>query len=209
MIASLAVLSLLAQNPLPPPPLVPADVPPLQRTPSAPPLTPDLPPPPPVPPAAVEQPEDAPPAGTRLVGSLGAGVLGAAATTGALVAIGNVNCGGSSACSIGNVYLGLGTVLLGWAAISLGSWGAHRWLGGKSSVGWPMLGTIAGALFGLFAMYIVDTAVVTGGNRTGVPPWTFAVSATGFAAAGGATLSELGNFLTVRESQSVATAQRF
>jgi hypothetical protein len=200
MVASLAVLSLLAQNPLPPPPLVPADVPP---------LTPALPPPPPVPPAAVEQPEDVPPAGTRLVGSLGAGVVGAAATTGALVAIGNVQCGGSSGCAIGNVYLGLGTVLLGWAAISLGSWGAHRWLGGKSSVGWPMLGAIAGALFGLFAMYIVETAVVTGGNRTGVPAWTFAVSSTGFAAVGAATLSELGNFLSVRESQSVATAQRF
>jgi hypothetical protein len=217
MIASLAVLAVLAQDmalpPPPPPPLVPADVPPPPRPPPATPLTPiPAPPPTPAPMAATAPQEEGPPIGTRIVGSIGAGFLGAAATTGALVAVTNINCSGSSSasCGIGNIYLGLGTILLGFTAISLGTWGVHRWLGGKSSVGWAMLGTVAGALFGVFGLAFIDGVANAGKSSSPtIPVWGFAVTSTALAAIGGATMSELGNFLVVREAQSVATGQRF
>src|SRR4051812_1464945 len=131
MLASLAVLSILAQDvapPPPPPPLIPANP---DRVPVAP-LAGAPPPPPPVEEARAGESINP---GTRIVGSVGAGVLGAAATTGGIVYVGSAHCAsGSSSCAIGNVYLGFATVLVGAALIALGSWGAHRLMGGRSSV---------------------------------------------------------------------------
>jgi hypothetical protein len=74
-----------------------------------------------------------------------------------------------------------------------------------------MLGTVAGALFGVFGLAFVDGVASAGHSSSSptIPVWGFAVTSTALAAIGGATMSELGNFLVVREAQSVATGQRF
>jgi hypothetical protein len=203
MVVSLVVLSILAQDvapPPPPPPLVPAS-PPLAREPV---LPQDAVPPPPAPPGEEARTQEGPPAGTRIVGSIGAGVLGAAATTGLLVYVGSQRCS-TNGCGTGNGYLGLASVLVGAAVIALGAWGAHRLIGGKSSVGWALLGTVAGAAVGFFGTLFIDTFVNASNPRSvglSFPFWGYVVVSTGLAAVGAGTMPEIGNFLQVRQEQS-------
>jgi hypothetical protein len=213
MLAPLVVLSILAQDvapPPPPPPLLPANPSPYNDR-----LAP-VPPPPPMPPAnpSVEEARETNtiPTGTRIVGSVGAGILGAAATTGGIVYVTTHNCSGSASCSVGNVYLGFATVLVGAALIALGSWGAHRIMGGKSSVGWSLLGTFAGAAIGFFGTLLGDSYASASrpGGGLSVPGWGYAVVTTVLAAIGAGTMPEIGNALVLRqEAQSVATPGRF
>jgi hypothetical protein len=217
MFASLAVLSILAQDvapPPPPPPLLPANPSPYNDR-----YAPGqaIPPPPPAPPASPPVEEtaraDTPsiPTGTRMVGSVGAGILGAAATTGGLVYATGHNCNGSASCNAGNVYLGFASVLVGAALISLGAWGAHRIMGGRSSVGWSLLGTFAGAALGFFGTLVGDSYANAGSARgLSVPVWGYSVITTALAAVGAGLMPEIGNALVLRqEAQSVATPGRF
>jgi hypothetical protein len=216
VLVSLAVLTLLSQEPPPPsaPPLLPAPGDFEPRAPLAPqqsaPPSPRYAEPADLVPTQAEARamEEKPSAAARIGGSIGAGAIGAAITTGGMAFVGSNGCLGGCASGSSNAFL-LGTVFTaaGLALVSLGAWGAHRLLGGRSSVGWALLGGITGALLGGIAMLAIDTT--TGNGTTRVPLWGYSVLASGLSAVGAGLMPELGNFLVVRQEQSVANPVRF
>ncbi len=161
------------------------------------------------PPIDVHADDDRPSRAARIGGSVGAGAIGAAITTGGLVAVGNNPClGGCASGGSNSLLAGYAIVAGGLALVWLGTWAAHRLLGGKSKLGWPLLGAGAGALIGTFATLFADVATSRGGVLR-APLWVYSVVGSALAAVGGGLMSEIGDFLVVRQEQSVANTGRF
>src|SRR5205807_6089913 len=101
----------------------------------------------------------------------------AGATTAGWYFVSNMRCGGTVSssfnCGFGQVFLGLAVTVVGAAGIILTGWGGHRIFGGKSSVGWSVLGAGLGAVVGLAAMFVFTNATTS--NPT-VPAWGYVLA---------------------------------
>jgi hypothetical protein len=216
VLASFAVLLVLSQEPPPPsaPPLVPSVE---SDRPVAAPLAPAEPPPEPrafATPGSAPAPidahadEDRPSRAARIGGSVGAAAVGAALTTGGLDVVGNNPCIGG--CASGGTYQTLAGYIVvgaGLALVWLGAWGAHRLLGGKSSLGWPLLGAIAGATAGAIGTLVFGALISPSSNTS--PVWIYGLVGSALAAVGAGLMPEVGNTLAERQEQSVANRGRF
>ena len=210
MVASLALLSVLAlEPPLPPPPMVPANPPPSepQPMPPPPPLSQPEPPAPP-PPSYYEPPrepapipiDEGPGAAVRIPGAIGFAAIGAGATTVAWYFVANMRCSGNFTCGFGQVFLGIAATGLGYTAIMLTGWGGHRLFGGKSSLGWAALGTALGGVVGLALFYAISLGAA---RNTVLPAWAYVLATTASGAIGAGTMLEVGNYLVLREQHLV------
>lgn len=178
MLASLAVLVVLQQTPAP---LVPT---PLDLPDRA--LMAEPPPPP------HELDREGGLSSTRVLASIGSGVLVAGVVSGATLYLDSIpTCAagtGGSSCQFAHYAVLGAAAVAGTALVTLGTWVVHRALGGRGGIGWTAVGTFTAALVGALVGGVIGLPVT--GRLSSVP---IILGANVLSAIAGGLMSEVGH----------------